>query len=308
MVRLTDDTGETSGNVPRPRSDSGHNCTYYGLRIRCHLIPSNLSLLHLPPELSLHFAYSLAFGLLALSTARLVYLWLPHFALLATLSFAHSLSALLSWSMPLITALANYISVTRHYNVFHPCSQSPRNPGNWIDRAGNYFTVLRLSNSNATANTWPENTSEAEEADGQEALLNPENCCLISEQSSKLPSSIESRRLRFISIFRTLFMSTQRLLLYISEAWLTTGLACQPFPELSRPFPRLLSDARSQESPTSASSSTLISNSGLGCQRPGRPTFSALPVSTSLPGSSGIFHSALLILLASLIAYQVMHT
>ncbi|VEL18752.1 unnamed protein product [Protopolystoma xenopodis] len=32
MARLTDDAGETSGNVPRPRSYSGNDDVYYGLR------------------------------------------------------------------------------------------------------------------------------------------------------------------------------------------------------------------------------------------------------------------------------------
>ncbi|VEL32041.1 unnamed protein product [Protopolystoma xenopodis] len=35
MARLTDDEGETSGNVPIPRSDSGNDHVYYGLRTRC---------------------------------------------------------------------------------------------------------------------------------------------------------------------------------------------------------------------------------------------------------------------------------
>ncbi|VEL38277.1 unnamed protein product [Protopolystoma xenopodis] len=38
MVKLTDDAnydaGETSGNVPRPQSDSGNNYAYNGLRTR----------------------------------------------------------------------------------------------------------------------------------------------------------------------------------------------------------------------------------------------------------------------------------
>ncbi|VEL29507.1 unnamed protein product [Protopolystoma xenopodis] len=35
MARLTDDAGETSGNVPRPRSYSENDHAYYGLRTRC---------------------------------------------------------------------------------------------------------------------------------------------------------------------------------------------------------------------------------------------------------------------------------
>ncbi|VEL30156.1 unnamed protein product [Protopolystoma xenopodis] len=34
MARLTDDAGETSGNVPRPRSDSGNNYAHNGIRTR----------------------------------------------------------------------------------------------------------------------------------------------------------------------------------------------------------------------------------------------------------------------------------
>ncbi|VEL27539.1 unnamed protein product [Protopolystoma xenopodis] len=49
MARLTDDAdygvGESSGNVPRPRSDSGNNDAYNGLRTRCvHLsLPTNMT-------------------------------------------------------------------------------------------------------------------------------------------------------------------------------------------------------------------------------------------------------------------------
>ncbi|VEL24373.1 unnamed protein product [Protopolystoma xenopodis] len=34
MARLTDDVGETSVNVPHPRSYSGYDDAYYGLRTR----------------------------------------------------------------------------------------------------------------------------------------------------------------------------------------------------------------------------------------------------------------------------------
>ncbi|VEL19557.1 unnamed protein product [Protopolystoma xenopodis] len=47
MARLTDDAGydagETSGNVPRPRSNSGNDDAYNGLRTSCsHPGPSGL--------------------------------------------------------------------------------------------------------------------------------------------------------------------------------------------------------------------------------------------------------------------------
>ncbi|VEL42604.1 unnamed protein product [Protopolystoma xenopodis] len=41
MTRLTDDAGETSGNVLHRRSDSGNDDAYYGLRISC--VPLRLS-------------------------------------------------------------------------------------------------------------------------------------------------------------------------------------------------------------------------------------------------------------------------
>ncbi|VEL19210.1 unnamed protein product [Protopolystoma xenopodis] len=48
MAKLTDDAdydaGETTGNVPRPRSDSGNDDAYNGLRTRCVplSLPSNI--------------------------------------------------------------------------------------------------------------------------------------------------------------------------------------------------------------------------------------------------------------------------
>ncbi|VEL28807.1 unnamed protein product [Protopolystoma xenopodis] len=45
MARLTDDAGETFGNVPRPRSDLGNGDADYGLRTSCVTLslPTNMT-------------------------------------------------------------------------------------------------------------------------------------------------------------------------------------------------------------------------------------------------------------------------